>query len=293
MIGRNSLIFVSLVSVLVSGQVYAAWGDKDVDNNIVKPKVVSSGLAPAQKQGLLRQKGQLLTKQKKYQALINQVNASMTRRPDLKATLLVQLTNYQRQMSVVGNQLTQVNQRLSVGGGAQHSMVKADDDAVTALFTFFDIPTKALVHDPRLLKAKSKKERKVVIRDIVSEQGYRVSTDVDSDTLFDDQMVFQNGSARLLPAAAKRVANLAAFYKRSGGHVTRVIVKGHTNSVGGTAGNLKLSRDRSNAVKTALMKLQVPASVIVTQGFGESKLLPNIDPRSPLNRRVEYGVIKK
>lgn len=298
---KKSLISLSLASIFMGGQVYAGWGSADVNaggQSSANSRVTSSQLSPAQKQGYLRQKGQLLNKKKQYQVLIQQVNSNMIKRPDLKQKLQVQLNNYRAQMSQVDTQLAQVNQRL--GGGqlaapraTQQPKGRADDQAVVALAALFDLGGKSMVYFPELIKAKSETERKVVVKNKLANTGYKVVTTRNNSTVIDEGMLFENGSAELLPAAMQRVDNLAALYHRFGSKVSRVVVKGYTNSVGDRAYNLQLSRARSNKVKSELLKRGVPASAVVSQGFGEDGLLPNVNPASPLNRRVEYGVIKR
>jgi len=67
-------------------------------------------------------------------------------------------------------------------------------------------------------------------------------------------------------------------------------VEGHTDSDGDEAANLKLSKERAEAVKTELIKLGIDASRLSTQGWGESKPLDSSDtPEAKANnRRVEF-----
>lgn len=295
---KKSLICLSVASVMTGSQAHADWGSVKITNGThssTNPVVIPAQISPAQKQGLLRQQGQLLSKKKQYQALIRQVNNNMIKRPDLKANLLTQLRNYKTLMSRVDSQLTQVNQRLSgrsASVAAQQPIIRADNNAVVALAAQFGLKSKALVHFPELIKAKNDTEKKIIIKKKLARTGYRTSAR-NASTVIDDRLLFENGSAALLPAASQRVENLAALYHRYGSEINRVVVKGHTNSVGDSRYNLQLSRARSNKVKAELMRLKVPASAIISQGFGENELLPNINPASALNRRVEYGVIKR
>jgi outer membrane protein OmpA-like peptidoglycan-associated protein len=69
----------------------------------------------------------------------------------------------------------------------------------------------------------------------------------------------------------------------------RVEIGGHTDSQGNDAYNLKLSRDRANAVKDYLIGKGVPAKQLEAKGYGESK--PISDNKTAggraVNRRVE------
>jgi OOP family OmpA-OmpF porin len=69
----------------------------------------------------------------------------------------------------------------------------------------------------------------------------------------------------------------------------RVEVGGHTDSQGNDAYNMKLSRDRANAVKDYLIGKGVPAKQLEAKGYGETK--PISDNKTAggraVNRRVE------
>jgi outer membrane protein OmpA-like peptidoglycan-associated protein len=67
-------------------------------------------------------------------------------------------------------------------------------------------------------------------------------------------------------------------------------VEGHTDTDGDEAANLKLSKERAEAVKAELVKLGIDASRLSTQGWGESKPLDssNSPEAKANNRRVEF-----
>lgn len=71
-------------------------------------------------------------------------------------------------------------------------------------------------------------------------------------------------------------------------------VAGHTDNVGSKASNLKLSKDRANAIKTYLVEKGIDASRITTEGFGQERpVAPNTTEEGrQKNRRVEFRVIK-
>ena len=74
-----------------------------------------------------------------------------------------------------------------------------------------------------------------------------------------------------------------------GGGVTRIAVTGHTDTSGAPAYNMALSLRRANAVKDALVREGIPASVIAVTGRGETQLLVQTgdNVKEPQNRRVE------
>ncbi|MGP1485618.1 MAG: OmpA family protein [Campylobacter sp.] len=69
----------------------------------------------------------------------------------------------------------------------------------------------------------------------------------------------------------------------------RVVLEGHTDSVGNDAYNQKLSEKRANAVAKALKDLGVSASKITTVGYGETKPIADNKTKEGRaeNRRVE------
>jgi outer membrane protein OmpA-like peptidoglycan-associated protein len=74
--------------------------------------------------------------------------------------------------------------------------------------------------------------------------------------------------------------------------VKRVRIEGHTDNVGGTAANQKLSEQRAAAVKTALVKRGVDGDRLDARGFGETRPIgPNESPGGrQRNRRVEFVI---
>lgn len=100
-------------------------------------------------------------------------------------------------------------------------------------------------------------------------------------------LLFQTGRADLLPNSYARIDRLANFLRQNTDR--RLIVEGHTDSVGGDALNLALSQRRAEAVRAALVQRGVDPSRISTYGYG--KAYPVADNSSAegraMNRRVE------
>ena len=67
---------------------------------------------------------------------------------------------------------------------------------------------------------------------------------------------FNTGQSDLSPEAAATISQAAATFKQGG---TAVAVKGHADRVGDQGANLRLSLQRTAAVKDALMRDGVPA----------------------------------
>ncbi|MEL7371264.1 MAG: OmpA family protein [Myxococcota bacterium] len=99
---------------------------------------------------------------------------------------------------------------------------------------------------------------------------------------------FITAEARLDPDAATLLDNLVDFLVRNA--ALKVRIEGHTDNVGSDAANLKLSRERAEAVKKYLTDNGIDSERLATEGFGPSRpLAPNLTRRGrEQNRRVEF-----
>ena len=100
-------------------------------------------------------------------------------------------------------------------------------------------------------------------------------------------VLFDTGRATLKPGAERALERLAQFLKTNPG--TRIIVEGHTDSVGSEAYNEELSQRRAQAVTEALRARGIPAEQYQAKGLG--KAYPVASNETPAgrqqNRRVE------
>ena len=119
------------------------------------------------------------------------------------------------------------------------------------------------------------------LQDLQAKQTDRGMIVTLSDVLFD------TGRATLKPGADRALDRLAQFLKAN--PRTRVIVEGHTDSVGSEAYNEELSQRRAQAVTVALSARGVPADQYQAKGLG--KAYPVASNETPAgrqqNRRVE------
>jgi outer membrane protein OmpA-like peptidoglycan-associated protein len=103
-------------------------------------------------------------------------------------------------------------------------------------------------------------------------------------------LYFEIGSTRLTPESADHLADiLAAIRARAS---TSVGVVGHSDTLGESADNHRLSLQRAAAVSALLVQNGVPASHIESTSHGEENLLIKTgdDVAEPRNRRVEVVV---
>ena len=103
-------------------------------------------------------------------------------------------------------------------------------------------------------------------------------------------VLFDSGKSQLLAASSQNMAQLAEFFKRN--PERKASIEGHTDSVGSEESNRLLSDHRAGAVKAALVRMDVPANRLSTQGFGEESPVASNDTSAgrQMNRRVEIVI---
>lgn len=103
-------------------------------------------------------------------------------------------------------------------------------------------------------------------------------------------VLFDSGKSQLLAASSQNMAQLAEFFRRN--PERKASIEGHTDNVGSGESNRTLSDQRAGAVKAALVRMDVSANRLSTQGFGEdSPVASNDTPAGrQMNRRVEIVI---
>jgi len=107
---------------------------------------------------------------------------------------------------------------------------------------------------------------------------------------FESGLLFDFNSDQLREASKKNLDNLASSLSEFGD--SKLLLVGHTDSVGTDAYNLDLSRRRASAVGNYLISRGVPSARVATSGRGESEpIVPNdTDADRQKNRRVEVAI---
>lgn len=104
------------------------------------------------------------------------------------------------------------------------------------------------------------------------------------------EVVFDFGRAEIKPTFGKTLDNVADVLKRYSN--SRIVVVGHTDSVGSDSYNQTLSEKRAAAVVAYLSSRGVAQSRLVAQGAGEKEPRASNDTEAgrQLNRRVELFI---
>jgi len=105
-----------------------------------------------------------------------------------------------------------------------------------------------------------------------------------SDVLFD------TGRYTLKPGAREKLAKVAGIIEAHPG--LKIAVEGHTDSVGSDEYNMKLSKERAEAVRSYLVSQGVEGDKISAEGFGKTRPVASNSTAAgrQANRRVEMVV---
>ena len=105
------------------------------------------------------------------------------------------------------------------------------------------------------------------------------------------QVLFVTGKSELLPAAQDQLDQVAKALKDQG-DIKPMVVEGYTDSVGSDTSNLKLSRDRADAVRSYLVSKGIPSDKISSVGKGKANPVASNDTADGRanNRRVEIVI---
>ena len=102
-----------------------------------------------------------------------------------------------------------------------------------------------------------------------------------------DSILFESGKSALSGDAEPVLDLLKPAFDKARG---KIIVEGHTDSVGSDAFNKRLSLDRANSVRASILARQVPPNRLETRGLGKDRprRTPELnDDDRQMNRRAE------
>ncbi|MBJ7536505.1 OmpA family protein [Marinomonas sp. C1424] len=108
------------------------------------------------------------------------------------------------------------------------------------------------------------------------------------------KVLFEFGKSDIKPRFYSEIKKLADFLRANPGSDAEI--NGHTDEIGSTSANLKLSQDRANAISSILINsFKIPAKQVIAIGHGEtSPIADNSTPEGRAkNRRVVAEVFAK
>ena len=104
----------------------------------------------------------------------------------------------------------------------------------------------------------------------------------------DIEINFDYGSEKVGPAAVPSLTALGKALTNPDLKGSTFVLAGHTDAKGGYPFNQDLSEKRADTVKRYLVDhFQIPASALVSVGYGKTKLKNESDPFGAENRRVQ------
>ena len=109
-----------------------------------------------------------------------------------------------------------------------------------------------------------------------------------------DKILFKTNSARILPKSYPILDALVETIKKHP-EIEKIIIKGHTDSVGSRKYNLRLSQRRANAVRNYLIKKGIPPQKLEAVGYGEDYPIADNSTSEgrAMNRRVEFEIVRR
>ncbi|MGZ8160246.1 MAG: OmpA family protein, partial [Methylobacter sp.] len=117
---------------------------------------------------------------------------------------------------------------------------------------------------------------------------------VDKNTWFTmGEITFDTGKVTLSPASTKQVTNIAEILKAF--PAAELKIGGYTDNTGSAKANLRLSGQRANAVKNALVSMGIDASRLDAEGYGSAHPVATNETEEgrQQNRRIDIQVTKK
>lgn len=109
------------------------------------------------------------------------------------------------------------------------------------------------------------------------------------------QILFRSSSSTLDDASLEKLRVVGEALRSPGLAGARLEVAGHTDDTGDEEGNLKLSRERAEAVRDQLVRRgRIAGDRLAVVAFGQGRpIVPNTTPDNRrLNRRVEFRLLK-
>lgn len=163
-------------------------------------------------------------------------------------------------------------------------------------FAFGDKAPKTIKQETKPQPIIEKETPKETIAKAVEEKVEKVQEPKDEQVVvikpIDLEVLFDFDSAKIKSYSIEKFEKFVEYYKTI--ENCKIIIEGHTDSVGREKYNKGLSHRRALSAKKQLIKMGVPEESIITKGYGEAKpKVPNTtEENRQLNRRIEGSVIQ-
>jgi OOP family OmpA-OmpF porin len=128
----------------------------------------------------------------------------------------------------------------------------------------------------------------------IDKNGCEIVAKKPAKVVIDSVLLFDFDSAALKESAVKALNAAFALFKGNQ-DIDKVMITGHTDSVGSDAYNQGLSERRANAVRSYLVNQGADGNMLEAKGMGESKPVASNDTKEgrAKNRRVEFDAVMK
>ena len=140
------------------------------------------------------------------------------------------------------------------------------------------------------------KEKPVVIQELPKMEERQITRifleKLQGKIILAEKIIFEMGTAKILPISYSIIEELAEFLKRHPN--LRIRIESHTDPIGTPEQELKLTEDRSSAVKEFLVSKGISANRLETKGYGSQRPVASNDTPEgrSRNRRVEFIVLE-
>jgi OmpA-OmpF porin, OOP family len=116
----------------------------------------------------------------------------------------------------------------------------------------------------------------------------------DGEIIILQQVQFDSGRATIKKVSDALLDEVAGVFKEHL-EITRVEIQGHTDNTGKAKENLKLSQDRAESVKKALVKRGIDDARLSPKGFGQEVTIADnkTEAGRQKNRRVQFKILEK
>lgn len=130
-------------------------------------------------------------------------------------------------------------------------------------------------------------------RSIVIGGGTREQS-AEGPKLFGLLINFEFGETTILPESLPYLDSVGEMLNLASVQSESIIIEGHTDAIGESGFNDKLSQERARAVKRYLISVHnVDADRLHPVGKGETELYDSTDPSAAINRRVQFRPLER